>query len=126
MSELPSDLLYTKDHEWIKLHDDGTATVGITDYAQESLGDITFVEFPEVGATLEIGDTFGVVESVKAASDLYMPVSGEIVEINEEVDAAPELVNQEAFTQGWLLKVRLSDDSQVADLMKPEAYAELM
>ena len=126
MSELPSDLLYTKDHEWIKLHDDGTATVGITDYAQESLGDITFVEFPEVGAMLEIGDTFGVVESVKAASDLYMPVSGEIVEINEEVDAAPELVNQEAFTQGWLLKVRLSDASQVADLMKPEAYAELM
>lgn len=126
MSELPSDLLYTKDHEWIKLHDDGTATVGITDYAQESLGDITFVEFPEVGAMLEIGDTFGVVESVKAASDLYMPVSGEIVEINEEVDAAPELVNQEAFTQGWLLKVRLSDASQVADLMRPEAYAELM
>ena len=126
MSELPSDLLYTKDHEWIKLHDDGTATIGITDYAQESLGDITFVEFPEVGAALEIGDTFGVVESVKAASDLYMPVSGEIVEINEAVDAAPELVNQEAFTQGWLLKVRLADDSQVADLMKPEAYAELI
>ncbi len=126
MSELPADLLYTKDHEWIKLHDDGTATIGITDYAQESLGDITFVEFPEVGAALEIGDTFGVVESVKAASDLYMPVSGEIVEINEAVDAAPELVNQEAFTQGWLLKVRLADDSQVADLMKPEAYAELI
>ena len=126
MSELPADLLYTKDHEWIKLHDDGTATIGITDYAQESLGDITFVEFPEVGAALEIGDTFSVVESVKAASDLYMPVSGEIVEINEAVDAAPELVNQEAFTQGWLLKVRLADDSQVADLMKPEAYAELI
>ena len=89
MSELPTDLLYTKDHEWIKLHDDGTATVGITDYAQESLGDITFVEFPEEGDTLQIGDTFGVVESVKAASDLYMPVSGEIVEINEEVDSAP-------------------------------------
>jgi len=100
MSELPTDLLYTKDHEWIKLHDDGTATVGITDYAQESLGDITFVEFPEVGDTLQIGDTFGVVESVKAASDLYMPVSGEIVEINEEVDSAPELVNQEAFVKG--------------------------
>ncbi|MFQ3271674.1 MAG: glycine cleavage system H protein, partial [Lentimonas sp.] len=100
MRELPVDLLYTKDHEWVKMHDDGTATVGITDYAQESLGDITFVELPEVGAALEVGETFGVVESVKAASDLYMPVSGEIVEINEEVDAAPELVNQEAFTQG--------------------------
>jgi glycine cleavage system H protein len=126
MSELPADYLYTKDHEWVQLHADGTATVGITDYAQESLGDITFVEFPKVGATLEIGETFGVVESVKAASDLYMPVSGEIVEINDAVDSAPELVNQEAFTQGWLLRVRLADDSQVADLMKPEAYAELM
>jgi glycine cleavage system H protein len=126
MSELPADYLYTKDHEWIQLHDDGTATVGITDYAQESLGDITFVEFPEVGATFEIGDTFGVVESVKAASDLYMPVSCEIVEINEAVDAAPELVNQDAFIQGWLLKIRLTDDSQIDDLMKPAAYAELI
>lgn len=126
MSELPADYLYTKDHEWIQLHDDGTATIGITDYAQESLGDITFVEFPELGATLEIGDTFGVVESVKAASDLYMPLGGEVTEINEEVDSAPELVNQQAFTQGWLLKIRLTDDSQVADLMKPAAYAELI
>jgi glycine cleavage system H protein len=126
MSELPADYLYTKDHEWIQLHDDGTATIGITDYAQESLGDITFVEFPELGATLEIGDTFGVVESVKAASDLYMPLGGEVIEINEEVDAAPELVNQQAFTDGWLLKIRLNDDSQVADLMKPAAYAELI
>ena len=126
MSQLPTDLLYTKDHEWIQLHEDGTATVGITDYAQESLGDITFVEFPEVGATLELGETFGVVESVKAASDLYMPVSGEVLEINEEVDAAPELVNQEAFTQGWLLKLRLTDASQVADLMQPDAYSELI
>ncbi len=126
MSELPTDYLYTKDHEWIQLHDGGTATIGITDYAQESLGDITFVEFPEVGATFEMGETFGVVESVKAASDLYMPVSCEIVEVNEAVDAAPELVNQDAFTQGWLLKIRLTDDSQIADLMKPAAYAELI
>ncbi|CAA6678767.1 MULTISPECIES: glycine cleavage system protein GcvH [unclassified Lentimonas] len=126
MSELPADLLYTKDHEWVKMNNDGTATVGITDYAQESLGDITFVEFPEVGATLEVGDTFGVVESVKAASDLYMPLSGEVIEINEAVDDAPELVNQEAFNQGWLLKIRLSDASQVADLMTPEAYSELI
>ena len=126
MIDLPTDYLYTKDHEWIQLHDGGTATIGITDYAQESLGDITFVEFPEVGATFEIGQAFGVVESVKAASDLYMPVSCEIVEINEAVDASPELVNQDAFTQGWLLKVRLTDDSQIADLMKPAAYAELI
>jgi glycine cleavage system H protein len=126
MSELPADYLYTKDHEWIQLHADGTATIGITDYAQESLGDITFVEFPEVGTALELGDTFGVVESVKAASDLYMPVSGEVIEINQEVDEAPELVNQEAFTQGWLLKIRVTDVSQVEDLMTPEAYTELI
>lgn len=126
MSDLPDDLLYTSDHEWIKIHDDGTATVGITDYAQESLGDITFVEFPDAGTRLEKGETFGVVESVKAASDLYMPVSAEIVEVNEAVDAAPELVNQEAFTGGWLLKIQLSDSSQLAELLKPEAYKELI
>jgi len=126
MSSLPDDLLYTKEHEWIRLHDDGTATVGITDYAQESLGDITFVEFPEVGASLEEGETFGVVESVKAASDLYMPVSAEILEINEEADATPELVNQEPYAKGWLLKIRLTDASQVAALLKPDAYAELI
>ena len=126
MSDLPKDLLYTKEHEWLQLHDDGSATVGITDYAQESLGDITFVEFPEVGAVLEVGDTFGVVESVKAASDLYMPVSGEILAINESVDAAPELVNQSAFTQGWLLKLRLTDSAQVADLLSADGYAELI
>lgn len=126
MSELPDDLLYTSDHEWVKLHDDNTATVGITDYAQESLGDITFVEFPDVGATYEKGETFGVVESVKAASDLYMPVSAEILEVNEEVDAAPELVNQEAFAGGWLLKIKLTGVEQLADLLKPEAYQELI
>ena len=126
MSELPDDLLYTSDHEWIKLHNDGTATVGITDYAQESLGDITFVEFPDVGAEYEKGDTFGVVESVKAASDLYMPVSSEILEVNEEVDAAPELVNQEAFAGGWLLKIKLTDESQLEELLKPAAYKELI
>ena len=126
MSELPKDLLYTKDHEWLKLHDDGTATVGITHYAQESLGDITFVEFPEVGDTVDAGETFGVVESVKAASDLYMPVDAEVLEINEEADSAPELLNQDAFGAGWLLKLKVLDDSQLAGLLKPEAYNELI
>lgn len=126
MSELPKELLYTKDHEWIRLEEDGTAVVGITDYAQESLGDITFIEFPEVGASFERGDVFGVVESVKAASDLYMPVSGEILEINDEVDATPELVNQDAFAKGWLLKIRLSDSSQTDGLMKPDEYASII
>ncbi|MGJ8652098.1 MAG: glycine cleavage system protein GcvH [Opitutaceae bacterium] len=126
MSELPKDLLYTKDHEWLRLHDDGTATVGITHYAQESLGDITFVEFPDVGATFEEGETFGVVESVKAASDLYMPINAEVIEINEEADSTPELLNQDAFGQGWLLKVKVQDPDQLASLLSPEAYSELI
>jgi len=124
MSNLPADFLYTKDHEWIRAHDDGTATIGITEYAQQSLGDITFVEFPEIAVSFEIGDVFGVIESVKAASDLYMPVSGEIIAINEAVDANPELVNQAAFTEGWLLKIRLIDDSQMANLMTWQEYAK--
>ena len=126
MSELPENLLYTKDHEWVRLGEDDTATIGITDYAQESLGDITFVEFPEVGSEFEAGDVFGVVESVKAASDLYMPVGGKVIEINEAVDAAPEQVNQDAFGEGWLLKISLTDSSQVNDLMTPKAYASII
>jgi glycine cleavage system H protein len=122
MSQIPAELLYTKDHEWLKANDDGTAIVGITDYAQESLGDITFVEFPEVGETFGTGDTFGVVESVKAASDLYMPVDAEILGINEAVDSSPELLNGDPYEAGWLLKIKLSDGSQLDELMKPEAY----
>lgn len=126
MSELPEDLLYTKDHEWVRLQADGTAVVGITDYAQESLGDITFIEFPEIGATFDRGEVFGVVESVKAASDLYMPISGEIMDVNQDVDAAPELVNQDAFAKGWLLKIRCADLSQTENLMKPDEYASII
>lgn len=126
MSDLPADLLYTKEHEWIRLHEDGTATVGITEYAQESLGDITFVEFPEVGASLPAGETFGVVESVKAASDLYMPVDAEVIEINDAVDASPELVNQAPFSDGWLLKIRIADKSQLEALLSPGAYSEFI
>jgi glycine cleavage system H protein len=126
MSQLPDDLLYTKDHEWIRIEDDGTAYVGITDYAQESLGDITFVEFPEVGASLAEGDTFGVVESVKAASDLYMPLEAEILEVNAAVDASPELLNQDPYGEGWLLKVKIADISAAESLLKPAAYSELI
>jgi glycine cleavage system H protein len=126
MSEIPTDLLYTAEHEWVRLHDDGTATVGITDYAQESLGDITFVEFPATGDQLSQGDTFGVVESVKAASDLYMPFDAEIIGVNEHVDETPELLNQDPFNAGWLLKVRITDESQVSALLKPQAYSELI
>ena len=125
MSLLPEDCLYTEDHEWLRQDDNGTATIGITDYAQQSLGDITFVEFPEVGAVLCKGDTFGVIESVKAASDLYMPVTAEILEINEAVDGDPALVNQEAFAGGWLIRVRLQTEAELSDLLSPDAYSKL-
>ena len=126
MSQVPEALLYTKDHEWIQLHIDSTATVGITDYAQESLGDITFVEFPLAGESFNTGDTFGVVESVKAASDLYMPLDAEVLEINDEVDAEPELLNSDPYQKGWLLKIRLTDPSQVVALLKADAYAGII
>ena len=126
MSQIPEALLYTKDHEWIQLHEDSTATVGITDYAQENLGDITFVEFPLAGESLKRGDTFGVVESVKAASDLYMPLDAEVLEVNDEVDAEPELLNNDPYQKGWLLKIRLIDPSQVVALLKADAYAGII
>lgn len=126
MSQIPEALLYTKDHEWIQLHDDSTATVGITDYAQENLGDITFVEFPLAGESLKRGETFGVVESVKAASDLYMPLDAEVLEVNDEVDAEPELLNSDPYQKGWLLKIRLIDPSQVVALLKADAYAGII
>ncbi|CAI8344472.1 MAG: Glycine cleavage system H protein [Opitutia bacterium UBA7350] len=126
MSSVPENLLYTKDHEWVCVHDDGSATVGITDYAQESLGDITFIEFPEVGASFQSGDTFGVVESVKAASDLYMPASGEVIAINEDADGAPDLLNSDPYTAGWLLKIRLSDPSEVKSLLEASDYSAII
>lgn len=122
MSHVPEDLLYTKDHEWLKVHDAGTATVGITDYAQESLGDITFVEFPDSGDSYATGDTFGVVESVKAASDLFMPVDAEVIEVNDAVDASPELLNEDPYVAGWLLKIKLQDSSQLEGLLKAQSY----
>ena len=126
MSQVPGALLYTKDHEWIQLYEDSTATVGITDYAQESLGDITFVEFPLAGEFFNMGDTFGVVESVKAASDLYMPLDAEVLEVNDEVDAEPELLNSDPYEKGWLLKIRLTDASQVGALLKADAYVGII
>ena len=126
MSQVPEALFYTKDHEWIQLHEDSTATVGITDYAQESLGDITFVEFPLAGESLKRGDTFGVVESVKAASDLYIPLDAEVLEVNDEVDAEPELLNSDPYQKGWLLKIRLTDPSQVVALLNADAYAGII
>ena len=126
MSDIPEDLLYTKDHEWIRISEDGTAKIGITAYAQESLGDITFVEFPETGSALSHGETFGVVESVKAASDLYMPIDGEVLSTNQSVDAAPELVNQDPYGEGWLLEVKLAAGTDTSELLSPADYAKLI
>jgi glycine cleavage system H protein len=125
MSEIPADLKYTKEHEWIKVLDDGTALVGITDYAQGSLGDVTFVELPEVGAEFGAGDTFGVVESVKAASDLFMPLAGTIEAVNEELESAPELVNGAPYTDAWIIKIRMTDPAELEGLLDAAAYGEI-
>jgi len=125
MSDIPADLRYTAEHEWLKLEADGTALIGITDHAQASLGDVTFVELPETGDTFEAGETFGVVESVKAASDLYLPIAGEIVAINEELESTPETLNGDPYGAGWIIRVQPADASAIDDLMTPEAYGEI-
>jgi len=119
---IPSNLKYTKEHEWLKLLDNGEALIGITDFAQQSLGDITFVELPESGDTYETGASFGVVESVKAASDLYMPVEAEILEVNAALEDAPETVNQSPYEEGWLVKVKLLEPAQSEGLLDAAAY----
>lgn len=126
MSNIPADLRYAKSHEWLKLEGDGTVTVGITDYAQNSLGDITYVQVPKVGATLKAGETFGVVESVKAASDLYAPVAGTVVAVNGALDGAPETVNRSPYAGGWMLKLKPADPAAVAALLDAAAYAKLV
>lgn len=124
MSNIPADLRYAKSHEWLKVAADGTATVGITDYAQSSLGDITFIQVPKVGAVLKAGETFGVVESVKAASDVYSPVSGTVLETNKALDANPEKVNSSPYGDGWMLKLKLANPADVAALLSPEDYGK--
>ncbi|MBC2607633.1 glycine cleavage system protein GcvH [Pelagicoccus albus] len=122
---IPSDLKYTKDHEWLKLLDGDEAIIGITEFAQNSLGDITFVEVPEVEDTFSAGDSFGVVESVKAASDLYMPVDAEVLEVNEALESAPESVNTSPYEDGWILKIKITDPSALSELLDAKAYAEI-
>ena len=126
MSQIPEALKYTKDHEWLRIEEDGTATIGITDYAQSSLGDITFVELPQVDESFEAGDVFGVVESVKAASDLYMPVSGQVIAVNEPLPDSPESVNADPYGKAWMVKIQLQDPSQIDGLMSAEAYAGIV
>ena len=122
MSNVPADLRYAKSHEWLKVASDGTATVGISDYAQNSLGDITYVQMPKVGAVLKAGETFGVVESVKAASDLYAPVAGTVVATNPALDSAPETVNKSPYGDGWMMKVKLDNPADAASLLDAGAY----
>lgn len=125
MANVPADLKYTKEHEWVRKEDD-LYVIGITDYAQDSLGDVVYVELGEVGNTLVLGEAFGVVESVKAASDIYAPLSGEIVEINTPLIDTPELLNSDPYGEGWLVKVRPSNESELADLLDAAAYEALL
>ena len=120
----PQELKYTKDHEWVKIEGD-IAIVGITDFAQKELGDIVYVEVETVGETIEAGEVFGTVEAVKTVSDLFMPISGEIVEFNEELGSSPELVNSSPYEEGWMVKVKISGDLP-ADLMDMDQYKELI
>ena len=126
MSSIPENLKYTKDHEWVRLEDDGTVTIGITDYAQNSLGDITFVELPEEDDTFEAGNSFGVVESVKAASDLYMPLSGKVVAVNADLPDSPEAVNSDPYGAAWMVRLRPEDSAKLDDLMDEAAYNEIV
>lgn len=124
MSNIPSDLRYTSSHEWVRVEDDGTAYVGITDHAQEAMGDLVFVEAPELGTNLSAGDDAGVVESVKAASDIYAPISGEVVAINEALADSPELVNSDPYGDGWLFQLNVSDTSELDSLLSATDYEE--
>jgi glycine cleavage system H protein len=121
----PAELKYTKDHEWIRVEGD-TATIGITDFAQSELGDIVYVEVETTGETLKMEDIFGTVEAVKTVSDLFMPVSGEVLEFNSSLDKQPEVVNKDPYGAGWMVKVRLTDPSEVNGLLSADAYKALI
>ena len=122
---IPAELKYTKDHEWVKIEGD-IATVGITEFAQSELGDIVYVEIETVGETIEQEEVFGSIEAVKTVSDLFMPLSGEILEFNEELDGNPELVNSDPYGAGWMVKVKISDTSEIEKLLDSSAYQELV
>ena len=126
MSEVRDDLKYTDSHEWIRLTDNGECVVGITDHAQSALGDLVFVELPEAGSPLTLGDACAVVESVKAASDIYAPLTGEVVAVNELLADAPELVNEQPYDDGWLFSIRPDDTAALAELLESGDYEELL
>ena len=126
MSELPGDLQYTKDHEWLRREDDGSVTVGITDHAQSALGDLVYVELPEVGQDLEVEGEMAVVESVKAASDVYAPISGGVVAVNEELADDPEKINSSPYDDGWIVRIQPAGDIDESALMTPDDYQTLL
>ncbi|URQ60228.1 glycine cleavage system protein GcvH [Pantoea alhagi] len=122
MSNVPNELKYRESHEWVRKEADGTYTVGITEHAQELLGDMVFIDLPEVGSSFGAGDDCAVAESVKAASDIYAPLSGEVVAVNDALETSPELVNSEPYASGWLFRLKASDESELEQLMDAEAY----
>ncbi|WP_300439201.1 glycine cleavage system protein GcvH [Christiangramia sp.] len=122
---IPQELKYTKDHEWVKVEGD-TATIGVTDFAQGELGDIVYVEVETLDETLEKEEVFGTVEAVKTVSDLYMPVSGEIIEFNDSLEDEPEKVNEDPYGEGWMIKIKLSDTSELEDLLSADEYKEVI
>ena len=125
--DFPQDLYYTRDHEWLRVGEDSrTIVVGITDFAQSELGDIVYIEIDKLDADVEQNEVFGTVEAVKTVSELYMPVSGTLVEFNEDLEDSPEQVNDDPYGEGWLIKIRMSDPSQVSDLLSADEYAELV
>lgn len=125
MSSFPEDLRYAATHEWVRVEEDGTVTVGISDHAQELLGDIVFIELPQEGANVSAEQEISVVESVKAASDIYAPISGEIIAVNEDLMDAPEVVNSSPYTDGWFCRILPSDESELEDLLDADSYAKI-
>lgn len=126
MSELPGDLLYTSEHEWLRREDDGSVTIGVTDHAQAALGDLVYVELPDIGQDVDSGGDMAVVESVKAASDVYAPIDGSIVAVNEELADDPEKINADPYGDGWIVRVQPNDGIDESALMTPDAYQELL
>ena len=126
MSEMPGDLQYTKEHEWLRREDDGTVTIGITDHAQSALGDLVYVELPEVGQELDLDGEMAVVESVKAASDVYAPISGSVTAVNEDLADDPEKINADPYGDGWIVKMQPAADADESGLMSPDDYQALL
>jgi glycine cleavage system H protein len=126
MSELPGDLLFTDEHEWLRREDDGSVTIGITDHAQKSLGDLVYVELPEAGTDVDEGGEMAVVESVKAASDVYAPISGNVIAVNEELADDPEKINTDAYGDGWIVRLKPADAIDEGSMMTPDAYQQFL